>query len=189
MCGPPVTFSGLPEGPQHPLALFIPKARQGCPANINGSIEIIKGILNVKKTIQFGLLTAAIALTSGCATPITSAQQNELRGYQGKGLAVEEKNPAAAAALGILPGGGSFYTRNYGIGVVNLLLWPASILWDPMSGYDGAQSVNYYATKQVINQRKGKEERDIEDSLLAGAMDKNKYIIEKRRIDEKYSPY
>ena len=143
----------------------------------------------MKKFVQLGLLSASIALTSGCATPINSAQQNELRGYQGKGLAVEEKNPAAAAALGILPGGGSFYTRNYGIGVVNLLLWPASVLWEPMSGYNGAQSVNYYATKQVIQQRKEKEEGTIEDSLLAGVIDKNKYIIEKRRIEEKYSPY
>jgi hypothetical protein len=45
---------------------------------------------------------------------------------------IPEKNPKTAAALGILPGGGSFYVRSYGIGLVDLLLWPFSIIWDPL---------------------------------------------------------
>ena len=34
-----------------------------------------------------------------------------------------------------MPGGGSFYGREYGLGVVNLLFWPLSSLWDPVSGH------------------------------------------------------
>jgi hypothetical protein len=44
---------------------------------------------------------------------------------------IPEKNPKTAAALGILPGGGTFYVRAYAWGFFDLLLWPLSIIWDP----------------------------------------------------------
>lgn len=40
------------------------------------------------------------------------------------------KDPAKAAVLGLLPGGGSFYTRDVGLGITDLLLWPFSPIWD-----------------------------------------------------------
>ena len=43
---------------------------------------------------------------------------------------IKIKDPAAAAAFAFLPGGGSFYTGQIGLGVLDLLLWPISILWD-----------------------------------------------------------
>ncbi|MDX1803195.1 MAG: hypothetical protein R3292_03885 [Alcanivorax sp.] len=133
------------------------------------------------------VLPSLLVLLSGCATPITSVQSQELRAYQAKGLEIQEKNPTTAAALGILPGGGSFYTRNYGLGVVNLLLWPLSVLWDPMSGYNGAQAINYYATQQVIDHKQQKEMSRLDDSLMAGSITKLQYVAKKREIESKYS--
>jgi hypothetical protein len=72
-------------------------------------------------------------------------------------MAVEEKSTGTAAGLGLLFGGGSFYTRNYGLGVVNLLFWPLSICWDPVSGTNGAENINYYATKEHVRQLKKKD--------------------------------
>ena len=92
------------------------------------------------------VILIAVSL-GGCATPLNSAQKREYQGYQARGIAIEEKNPGTGADLGLLPGGGSFYNREYGFGVVNLLFWPLSILWDPISGYDGSLSINYFATK------------------------------------------
>jgi type IV pilus biogenesis protein CpaD/CtpE len=54
------------------------------------------------------LVAAMTALVAGCATPLSSAQKRDMNFYQSKGLVVEEKNPATAAGLGLLPGVGSF---------------------------------------------------------------------------------
>ncbi|WP_429420712.1 hypothetical protein [Pseudomonas plecoglossicida] len=134
-------------------------------------------------------LTAAalIALTTGCATGLNSAQEAELASYRAKNLAVEEKNPGLAAGLGLLPGGGSFYGRSYGFGVVNLLLWPISILWDPVSGHGAAESINYQATKAHVASLK-KRDMDALDSKLADEeIDLKRYTLDKRSIEEKYN--
>ena len=145
-------------------------------------------ILSRSKGVVLSVVLSVLMI-SGCATPLSSGQKQEYRGYQAKGLSVEEKNPGAAAALGILPGFGSFYVREYGAGVVNLLLWPASILWDPMSGYQGAQSINYYATKQKVDLLKDKEITQLEDQLMMETIDNREYVSAKREIDNKYSAY
>jgi hypothetical protein len=45
------------------------------------------------------------------------------------------KNPATAIVLGLLPGGGSFYTGEIGLGIADLILWPFSPIWDmPLAG-------------------------------------------------------
>jgi hypothetical protein len=77
---------------------------------------------------RIAAVAGIIMLCTGCATGLNSHQQAELKHFEARGQAVEEKNPGLGAALGILPGGGSFYGREYGFGVVNLLLWPLSIL-------------------------------------------------------------
>ena len=56
------------------------------------------------------------------------------------------KKPGLAAGLGILPGGGSFYTGNIGVGVLDLLLWPFSVLWDPFVAHGKAKERNKFAT-------------------------------------------
>ena len=103
---------------------------------------------NLIKGVSICILSAS--LFSGCASKISGGQEKELASYKAKGLYVEEKSIGGAAALGILPGGGSFYTRHYGLGIANLCLWPISILWDPVSGVWGAESINYYATKEKV---------------------------------------
>ncbi len=134
-------------------------------------------------------LTAAtlIALTTGCATGLNSAQESELASYRANNLAVEEKNPGLAAGLGLLPGGGSFYGRSYGYGVVNLLLWPISILWDPVSGYGAAESINYQASKARVTSLRKRELDTLDNKLASDEIDLKRYTLEKRKVDEKYS--
>lgn len=131
--------------------------------------------------------TLACVVLSGCATSLNSAQKQELRTWESKNLAVQEKDPATGAALGILPGFGSFYAREYGYGVLNLLLWPLSVLWDPVSGYEGSQTINYYATKQVVNAKQMKEMKALDDELTLGSISKEMYIKRKREIEDRYS--
>lgn len=123
----------------------------------------------------------------GCATGLNSMQKQEYMEYQANGLLVEEKSPGTAAALGILPGGGSFYTRNYGLGVVNLLLWPISILWDPISGHDGAESINYYATKAMISYNMSKDALNLEEMLQTKKASNDQNLRMKRAVQQSYS--
>ena len=126
-------------------------------------------------------------LFSACATPISSYQKRELQFYQSKGLLVEEKNPAAAAALGFLPGFGSFYVREYGVGVVNLLFYPLSIFWDPVSGYDGATAINYYASKDFASRKLKSEIRSLDNKLVSSEITKEEYVVRKREIEADFS--
>lgn len=127
------------------------------------------------------------AVCTGCASGLNSHQKAELNYYEARGLAVEEKNPATGAALGLLPGGGSFYGREYGLGIVNLLFWPLSILWDPISGHNAAQSINYTTTKAHVDRAQQKEMADLDDRLKTGQIDLTEYTLEKRKVDQKYS--
>jgi hypothetical protein len=114
------------------------------------------------------LLTAVlITLLSSCASGgISSGQKRELAEARAlyPEVYVEEKNVVAATALGLVFGGGSFYTGHPVSGVFNLLLWPLSIFWDPINGYEGALEANYYATK--INYKKMKAAGKIKDDLF-----------------------
>lgn len=138
-------------------------------------------------TIRNLTAAALIALTTGCATGLNSAQESELASYRARNLAVEEKSPGLAAGLGLLPGGGSFYGRAYGFGVVNLLFWPLSILWDPMSGHDAAEMINYQATKAHIATLKKHDMDELDAKLESDSIDLKRYTLDKRRIDEKYN--
>ena len=138
------------------------------------------------KAFLLALLTGSIILFSGCGAQVTSIQKNEIASYKARGHYVEVKSTGTATALGILPGGGSFYTESYGLGVINLLLWPLSILWEPVNGYNGAEMINYHATRQTIFKKKQHEtsllERDLEDNKI----DMKQYISKKRIIEDTY---
>ncbi|GLO30057.1 MULTISPECIES: hypothetical protein [Pseudomonas] len=138
-------------------------------------------------TIRNLTAAALIALTTGCATGLNSAQESELASYRARNLAVEEKSPGLAAGLGLLPGGGSFYGRAYGFGVVNLLFWPLSILWDPVSGHDAAEMINYQATKAHVVTLKKHDMDELDAKLESDSIDLKRYTLDKRRIDEKYN--
>ncbi|MDV5096908.1 MULTISPECIES: hypothetical protein [unclassified Pseudomonas] len=138
-------------------------------------------------TIRNLTAAALIALTTGCATGLNSAQESELASYRARNLAVEEKSPGLAAGLGLLPGGGSFYGRAYGFGVVNLLFWPLSILWDPVSGHDAAEMINYQASKAHVATLKKHDMDELDAKLESDSIDLKRYTLDKRRIDEKYN--
>ncbi|MBI6954863.1 hypothetical protein [Pseudomonas sp. CCOS 191] len=133
------------------------------------------------------LIAALLMLTSGCASGLNSIQQAELDHYRANNLAAEEKSPTAAMLLGLLPGGGSFYGRAYVPGTVNLLLWPVSVLWDPFSGYNAAESINYQVTRAHVARLKRNEMEELDSQLLLNAIDQKHYAVKRRMVNEKFS--
>jgi hypothetical protein len=133
-------------------------------------------------------MAASVLLLTGCAAGLNAVQEQELRAYEHKDLAVHEKSEAAAALLGILPGGGSFYTRQYGVGVVNLMLWPFSVLWDPLNANRGAQEINYQATLAKVNQLREKEYDQLDQEVLSRRIDSEQYKYRKNVIERRYAP-
>ena len=125
-------------------------------------------------------------MIAGCASGISSRQKTDYDAYKAMGLAQEEKSPAAGAALGLLPGGGSFYGREYGLGIVNLLFWPLSILWDPISGINASERINYTATKNYVRVQKNREINQLNQNRMAGLVDDNTYRVELMRINQKF---
>jgi len=89
--------------------------------------------------------------------------------------------------LGILPGGGSFYVGEPGLGIANLLFWPLSILWDPISGYEGSKVINYDITKAHLRKKKEAEISLLDDKLTADEIDNKAYVLEKRKIEKRYN--
>lgn len=137
---------------------------------------------------KYVLTALAMATLAGCATPIAMQQKQEFDGYKAKGLALEEKNVGLATALGLLPGGGSFYTGHPLPGVVNLIFYPLSILWDPVSGYEGATSRNYYATKLSVERNRKKEMTVLDGKVAEKTMTLEEYVKGRREIEDKYTP-
>jgi len=130
---------------------------------------------------------ATIIFMTGCVSGLNSLQQREYFAFEQNGVLIEEKNTTTAIVLGFLPGGGSFYAREPAIGVVNLIMWPLSILWDPMSGQDGAMVINYDITKHHLKQQKAKEMTAIENQLLLEEINNKEYILSKVKIENKYA--
>ena len=132
------------------------------------------------------LVLGMIILVSGCAGGLSSIEERRYMAYEREGVLVKEKNPTAGAMLGLLPGIGSFYAREPAFGVVNLLLWPLSILWDPISGYQGAKSINYAATTYELEQEKEKALNSLSDALALGTIDEKQFLLKKRRIENEF---
>ena len=132
------------------------------------------------------ITVASVVIITGCASGLNSLQEREYSAFERDGVLIEEKNPTTGVVLGLLPGGGSFYAREPGLGVVNLLLWPLSILWDPISGSDGSKSINYDLTKYQLKKDKNKEMSELDDKLSLKEINSQQYVLKKRKIDEKY---
>ena len=128
-----------------------------------------------------------VVVLGGCASGLNSMQKREYAAFKQDGVLIEEKKPGTAFALGFAPGCGSFYVREPGYGVLNLLLWPLSICWDPISGVNGAQSINYDATKHYLKREQEKEMEALDDKLQLGEINNTRYVTEKRKITQKYS--
>lgn len=145
-------------------------------------------MIGLKKTFTATLLATSVAL-SGCASGLNSMEKREYRAYKENGMLIEDKNPSLGAGLGVLPGGGSFYSGNPGLGIANLLMWPISILWDPVSGYSGSKSVNYGVTKASVRHDQNREIEALDNQLVAGEIDNSEYVRLKKKITDKYEPY
>ena len=138
----------------------------------------------VRRLIALILVAASAAIT-GC-TSLNSFQRSEYAAMQAQGVAVEEKKPKVAAALGVLPGGGSFYTRQWGMGVLDLLLWPWSIIWDPFVGYSGAEAINYDVSRGYVKRLKAEELAQLERKLEDNTVTQAEFIELRRSIEARY---
>ena len=139
------------------------------------------------KRIKVAVLALSILMVSGCARGLNSIEKMEYEAFERSGVLIEEKSPIVGFALGLLPGLGSFYVRETGYGLINLLSWPESVLWDPISGYNGAKSINYDVTKHHLKTEKEKELKVLDGRLLIDEIDSKMYLLERRKIDQKYN--
>jgi uncharacterized membrane protein len=142
--------------------------------------------MNTKIKLGVLCLIGVVLFSTGCAT-INSRQKSELEAMKAEDVYVEEKSPGTATALGFLLGGGSFYTRQYGLGVVDLLLWPWSILWDPIAGYEGAQVINYDESKRNAKRHMEKEIDALDEKIDRKEITDEQYLRGIKKIERKYS--
>ncbi|MEZ0122065.1 MAG: hypothetical protein AB9Q22_00500 [Candidatus Reddybacter sp.] len=142
-------------------------------------------MLKINKYIAIIILGAVVLLT-GCASGLNSVQKREYNAFKYDGVLIEEKDPGTGFAFGFLPGGGSFYARKPGLGVLNLLMWPLSIFWDPISGSDGSMAINYDMTVYHLKREKKKEVSKLERKLTLGDISDKEYILSKNKLDDKY---
>ena len=131
-------------------------------------------------------LVSFTLLSTGCATGLNSVQEHEYVAYEVSDVLIKEKDPVIGAWLGVLPGGGSFYAREPGYGIVSLLFWPLSIVWDTTSGYDGSKSINYVMTKSHISKKMNDEIELLDDELNLDKINSSTYVLEKNKIKKKY---
>ncbi len=104
------------------------------------------------------LITVLLCLVfAGCSDPMYGLrphQKTNIRDWEAAGQdLVVEKNPATATALSFFIGLGSFYTYEPVLGIVDLLTWPFSILWEPWISPAAANKINYQATKEAWERR------------------------------------
>lgn len=138
------------------------------------------------KSLRLIAIATIITFLAGCAAPLNSIQKSEYMAMEADGVLVEEKDPGTGAVLGILPGFGSFYARKPGLGIINFLFWPLSVLWDPISGYEGSKVINYTLTKHKLKKDMRAEMSVLDDKLTTGEIDNIEYVREKSKIQEKY---
>jgi hypothetical protein len=60
-------------------------------------------------------------------------------------------------------------------------------LWDPVSGYDGAEAINYQATKAHVGALRVAEMNRLDNQLASEEIDLKRYTLEKRKVEDKYS--
>lgn len=136
---------------------------------------------------KISIVAALSYFLTGCATGLNPSEKIEYRTMESKGIAVTEKSPATGAWLGILPGGGSFYAEEPGFGVLNLLLWPVSIFWDPVSGYEGSEKINYQVSKVQIIKIKQEQSKKINRELQDGVISSVEAKRQLEDLEDKYS--
>ena len=138
------------------------------------------------KNLGVGLLIVMASMFStGCAS-LNTVQRSEYQAMKLAGVAVQEKDPVLGTVLGVLPGGGSFYTHQWGLGVADLLLWPTSILWDPFAGHSGAEVINYDITKAHLKQTKSRELSELENQLEDNRITQAEFNGRRRTLESQF---
>ena len=138
------------------------------------------------KTANSILVTLALSLMIGCTT-LTPQQSTEYDRMKTNGVLIAEKDPVFGALLGILPGGGAFYGRQPVVGVADLLMWPVSILWDPIVGYQQAKTVNYNSTVNALRKAKQQEINELHYQKELEQVSKAEYVKQRKDIEQKYN--
>lgn len=132
----------------------------------------------------FIAILSALILSS-CSS-LSSSQKVELKEWQAQNLEIQEKSPGTAAALNILPGIGDFYNGNVGLGVLNLLTWPTSILWAPVGGASGAEEVNYYSTKTNVEKHEKNKvatKTNLDEALQMKQINNDEHFIAMKKVN------
>ena len=130
------------------------------------------------------VLVLLLLISTGCSS-LNSAQKRELSEWESENLKVEDKNEGLAAGLNVLPGIGDFYNGNIGLGVVNLLAWPASILWAPVGGASGAAEVNYYSTKAEVDKLSKKKQatiNELQSAAMTNTITRDEFYIASEKV-------
>ena len=138
------------------------------------------------KYLKSILVTLLLSTSIGCTT-LTTQQKAEYDQMKENNVLVQEKDPTTGAWLGLLPGFGAFYGREPLVGVVDLLSWPVSILWDPVVGYETSKKVNYHITKGSLERNKEKVLIELDNKRILGEISDADYVAKKRVIEQKYN--
>ncbi|MCM2972165.1 hypothetical protein [Larsenimonas suaedae] len=141
---------------------------------------------SISRWARYPLILLALALT-GCASGLNAQQQQEYAMYKERGQVQVVKDPDSSAILGMLPGGGSWYTGNYGVAALNTALWPLSMLWDPANGYNAATSANYLATRSYLQEQQRKEEARLKTRRATGKLSEKDYAKALKELKAKYT--
>ena len=128
----------------------------------------------------------SVSFVTGCAASLSTTENIKYEQWEHEKVLIEEKNPGLGAVLGILPGFGSFYAREPLYGVLNLLVWPVSVLWDPVSGYNGSRAINYNETFRLMAEKKEKEIQQLQIEKAATRMSDSTFLVKKMAIEDKY---
>ena len=70
--------------------------------------------------------------------------------------------------------------------MVNLLFWPLSILWDPVSGYDASQRINYTATRVHLEKLRQRDFDELQRLADNGALDGATLARKRQDVETKY---
>ena len=118
---------------------------------------------------------------------INNQQLAKLKIYQDKGFYINKKSPLLGLFVGLFPAGGCLYLKHFIFGIISILSYPLSIIWEIVIGYFGSLKVNYFATLQFVNESYTAEEKKL-DNLLLEMNDNGKYYIAaKKELDKKYA--